>query len=77
MSIGDRLARLLFIVPYVMHRDGVLVSELAEKLAPDLGRDAVLDARVFDEVDLPAALAQGRHGVAGGADGEHGIGIAM
>ncbi|MEZ4272219.1 MAG: WYL domain-containing protein [Myxococcota bacterium] len=33
MSIGDRLARLLFIVPYVMHRDGVLVSELAEKLA--------------------------------------------
>jgi len=32
MSLGDRLGRLLFIVPYVAHRDGVPLEELAEKL---------------------------------------------
>ena len=32
MSIGDRLARLLFIVPYVVQREGVPVDELASKL---------------------------------------------
>lgn len=29
---AERLSRLLFIVPYATHRDGVLVQELAEKL---------------------------------------------
>ena len=32
MAGNDRLARLLFMVPYVVRRDGVPVSELAEKL---------------------------------------------
>lgn len=32
MSVSDRLGRLLFIVPYVNHRDGVPLSELAETL---------------------------------------------
>ena len=32
MSVGDRLARLLFIVPYVAHRDGVPIQELADLL---------------------------------------------
>ena len=32
MSVRDRLARLLFIVPYVSARDGVPVGELAAKL---------------------------------------------
>ena len=32
MSVGDHLARLLFIVPYVAHRDGVPLKELAERL---------------------------------------------
>jgi proteasome accessory factor C len=32
MSLGDRLARLLFIVPYVAKRDGVPLAELAERL---------------------------------------------
>jgi proteasome accessory factor C len=32
MSAQDRLGRLLFIVPYVLHRDGVPVSELAALL---------------------------------------------
>ncbi|MEE8409365.1 MAG: WYL domain-containing protein [Myxococcota bacterium] len=31
MSVGDRLGRLLFIVPYVAHRDGVPLAELALK----------------------------------------------
>jgi proteasome accessory factor C len=31
MSVGDRLGRLLFIVPYVADRDGVAIAELAEK----------------------------------------------
>ena len=32
MSVGDRLARLLFIVPYVAQRKGVSLGELAQKL---------------------------------------------
>ncbi|OGQ79851.1 MAG: hypothetical protein A2289_21425 [Deltaproteobacteria bacterium RIFOXYA12_FULL_58_15] len=31
MSVNDRLGRLLFIVPYVAHRDGVSLDELASK----------------------------------------------
>lgn len=32
MSVSDRLGRLLFIVPYVVHRDGVPITELAQVL---------------------------------------------
>lgn len=32
MSVGDRLGRLLFIVPYVANQDGVALRELADKL---------------------------------------------
>lgn len=32
MSVADRLGRLLYIVPYVVHRDGVPLQELADKL---------------------------------------------
>jgi len=51
MSIGDRLARLLFIVPYVAHRDGVPLSELAEKLG-------VKPAQIEVELDLLSMVGQ-------------------
>jgi len=51
MSIGERLGRLLFIVPYVARRDGVPVSELAEKLG--VGRE-----QIEDDLDLLAMVGQ-------------------
>lgn len=51
MSIHERLSRLLFIVPYVVHRDGVPVGELAEKLA-------VAQKQLMADLDLLAMVGQ-------------------
>ncbi|MFC1609956.1 helix-turn-helix transcriptional regulator [Myxococcota bacterium] len=40
MSVSDRLGRLLFIVPYVAHRDGVPIKELAQKTGTTPGQIA-------------------------------------
>lgn len=51
LSISDRLGRLLFIVPYVAHRDGVPLSELAEKLN-------VSEAQLQDDIELLSMVGQ-------------------
>ncbi len=38
MSVGERLARLLFIVPYVAQREGVPIDELASKLKVNIAQ---------------------------------------
>jgi predicted DNA-binding transcriptional regulator YafY len=38
VSVGDRLGRLLFIVPYVVHRNGVPLAELAQLLGVSVGQ---------------------------------------
>ena len=51
MSAADRLARLLFIVPYVTHRDGVPLAELAQKLD-------VRPAKLEADLDLLSMVGQ-------------------
>lgn len=51
MSGSDRLGRLLFIVPYVMHKDGVPVDELAQLLD-------VTPAQIHADVDLLCMVGQ-------------------
>ncbi len=51
MSVTDRLGRLLFIVPYVAHRDGVTLQELAEKLG-------VTTAQIESDLELLAMVGQ-------------------
>ncbi|HET6344658.1 MAG TPA: WYL domain-containing protein, partial [Myxococcota bacterium] len=51
MSVTDRLGRLLFIVPYVMHRDGVPLAELAETLG-------VTKAQIQADLDLLCMVGQ-------------------
>lgn len=51
MSVQDRLGRLLFIVPYVAHRDGVPLTELAEKLGATV-------AQIEADLDLLAMVGQ-------------------
>ncbi len=51
MSIAERLGRLLFIVPYVSQRDGVPLSELAEKTG-------VSNAQIEADLDLLAMVGQ-------------------
>lgn len=51
MSGSDRLGRLLFIVPYVMHKDGVSVDELATLLD-------VTPAQIHADVDLLCMVGQ-------------------
>ncbi len=51
MSVNDRMGRLLFIVPYVAHRDGVPLQELAEKLQ-------VTTAQIEADLDLLAMVGQ-------------------
>lgn len=51
MSVQDRLGRLLFIVPYVVSRDGVPVAELAEKLG-------VTTAQIEADLDLLAMVGR-------------------
>lgn len=51
MSITDRLGRLLFIVPYVAHRGGVPLAELADKTG-------VSPAQIEADLDLLAMVGQ-------------------
>lgn len=51
MSGSDRLGRLLFIVPYVMHKDGVPIEELATLLD-------VTPAQIQADVDLLCMVGQ-------------------
>lgn len=51
MSVNDRMGRLLFIVPYVAHRDGVPLEELADKLG-------VSTAQIEADLDLLAMVGQ-------------------
>ena len=51
MSVTDRLGRLLFIVPYVAHRDGVPLAELAEKLG-------VTTRQIEADLDLLSMVGQ-------------------
>jgi len=51
MSVQDRLARLLFIVPYVVSRDGVPLAELASKLG-------VTAAQIVSDLDLLALVGR-------------------
>lgn len=51
MSVSDRLGRLLFIVPYVASRDGVPLSELAEKLGAKT-------SEIESDIDLLSMVGQ-------------------
>jgi proteasome accessory factor C len=51
MSIQDRLSRLLFIVPYVAHRDGVPLKELAERLG-------VKTSQIVEDLDLVSMVGR-------------------
>jgi predicted DNA-binding transcriptional regulator YafY len=51
VSITDRIGRLLFIVPYVAHRGGVPLKELAEKTGVDA-------AQIEADLDLLAMVGQ-------------------
>lgn len=51
MSVSERLGRLLFIVPYVARRDGVLLRELADKLG-------VTPKQIEADLDLLAMVGQ-------------------
>ena len=51
MSISDRLGRLLFIVPYVNHRDGVPLAELADTLG-------VTPQQIEADLDLLSMVGQ-------------------
>jgi proteasome accessory factor C len=51
VSINDRLGRLLFIVPYVAHRDGVPLAELAQKTG-------VTTKQIEADLDLLAMVGQ-------------------
>lgn len=51
MRVNDRLGRLLFIVPYVVHRDGVPLSELAQVLQ-------VSEQQIQADLDLLCMVGQ-------------------
>lgn len=51
MSLSDRLGRLLFIVPYVAHRGGVPMAELAQRLS-------VTPAQIEADLDLLSMVGQ-------------------
>ena len=51
MSVSDRLGRLLFIVPYVVHRDGVPLQELAQVLG-------VTPQQIQADLDLLSMVGQ-------------------
>jgi proteasome accessory factor C len=51
VSVSDRLGRLLFIVPYVAHRDGVPIGELAAKIG-------VTPQQIESDLDLLAMVGQ-------------------